>query len=270
MQADEYSSFLLFLSEMKFFCEIRHFVHFNRFCCLFSVTGYIERSDLSVFTKICCFQLKLLIRYYSIVCRFFSASLLCLEYIIAMHDLDNFTVLSNSSNCYGREDQLTAKYSLEAIVVISILTSLFCLFAFAGNVTVIMAIIRDRIISKHKQHLYLLSLAVADALLVVLVVPFSLTNELLGYWPFGYVYCRIYLSLDILFCTASICNICCIGIDRYVSVRYPTKYKKLRRMPRIRGAIIFVSMVFLFFCPKSFVFLSFFLFNHANRMQGRI
>ena len=162
-----------------------------------------------------------------------------------LEEFGNLTeMLNTTSNCLGRKDQLTPEYSYEAIVVLVLLTSLFCLFAFAGNVTVIVAITRDRIISKHKQHLYLLSLAVADALLVVLVVPFSLTNQLLGYWPFGDVYCRIYMSLDILFCTASICNICCIGIDRYVSVKYPTKYKRLRRIQRIRGAIIFVSSLY--------------------------
>ena len=157
------------------------------------------------------------------------------------HNGSVFDEITNSTNCLGREGRATAKYSLVAVVVLVALTALFCLFAFTGNVVVILAILRDRIISKHRQHLYLLSLAVADALLVVLVVPFSLTNELLGYWPFGDIYCRIYLSLDILFCTASICNICCIGIDRFVSVKYPTKYKILRRMPRIRGAILFVS-----------------------------
>ena len=160
----------------------------------------------------------------------------------------------NKTNCLGWKNELTV-YSLEAIVILIIVTTLFCLFAFAGNVTVIIAIVRDRVISKHKQHLYLLSLAVADALLVVLVVPFTLTNELLGYWPFGDTYCRIYLSLDILFCTASICNICCIGIDRFVSVKYPTKYVMLRRLPRIRAAILFVSTILSFYGTSKVVFL---------------
>ena len=148
----------------------------------------------------------------------------------------------NESNCLGRTNKKT-EYNLESVIVLIILTSLFCSIALGGNVTVILAIIKDHVISKHKQHLYLLSLAVADALLVVFVVPFSLTNELLGYWPFGDVYCRIYLSIDILLCTASICNICCIGIDRFVSVKYPTKYKKHRRLPRIKKTIAFVSML---------------------------
>lgn len=151
------------------------------------------------------------------------------------------TIPDNQSNCLGRTRNVTV-YSSYSMVVLIVLIAIFCCFSLFGNVSVIIAILKDRVISKHKQHLYLLSLAVADALLVVLVVPFSLTNELLGEWPFGDVYCRIYLSVDILLCTASICNICCIGIDRYISVKYPTKYKKHRRLNRIRRGIIFVSM----------------------------
>uniref|UniRef100_H2ZCJ5 G-protein coupled receptors family 1 profile domain-containing protein n=1 Tax=Ciona savignyi TaxID=51511 RepID=H2ZCJ5_CIOSA len=120
---------------------------------------------------------------------------------------------------------------------------LLCSLGLFGNLTVILVIWKDRVISKHRQNLYLLSLAVADASLVVLVVPFSLTNELLGHWPFGAVYCRIYLSVDILLCTASIWNICVIGLDRYISVKYPMTYRKFRTMPKIR---LFIISVWLF------------------------
>uniref|UniRef100_H2ZCK2 G-protein coupled receptors family 1 profile domain-containing protein n=1 Tax=Ciona savignyi TaxID=51511 RepID=H2ZCK2_CIOSA len=132
-------------------------------------------------------------------------------------------------------------YSDGEVILLSILTMLLCSLGLFGNLTVILVIWKDRVISKHRQNLYLLSLAVADASLVVLVVPFSLTNELLGHWPFGAVYCRIYLSVDILLCTASIWNICVIGLDRYISVKYPMTYRKFRTMPKIRLFIISVS-----------------------------
>uniref|UniRef100_H2ZCJ4 G-protein coupled receptors family 1 profile domain-containing protein n=1 Tax=Ciona savignyi TaxID=51511 RepID=H2ZCJ4_CIOSA len=134
-------------------------------------------------------------------------------------------------------------YSDGEVILLSILTMLLCSLGLFGNLTVILVIWKDRVISKHRQNLYLLSLAVADASLVVLVVPFSLTNELLGHWPFGAVYCRIYLSVDILLCTASIWNICVIGLDRYISVKYPMTYRKFRTMPKIR---LFIISVWLF------------------------
>ncbi|XP_076804681.1 alpha-2Da adrenergic receptor-like [Clavelina lepadiformis] len=146
------------------------------------------------------------------------------------------------SRCLGNNSTESAgvTYSTSSVIVLSILTGLFCLLGLVGNVMVVVAILKDNVINKHIQNTYLMSLAVSDALLVVLVVPFTLTNELLDYWPFGDVYCRIYLSLDILLCTASICNICFIGLDRYISVKYPTTYRKFRTPTRIRLAILFV------------------------------
>jgi len=38
------------------------------------------------------------------------------------------------------------------------------------------------------------SLAVSDILVGLFIMPLSLTNELLGYWPFGSVLCDLWLS----------------------------------------------------------------------------
>nr|XP_018668148.1 alpha-2C adrenergic receptor isoform X2 [Ciona intestinalis] len=146
-------------------------------------------------------------------------------------------------DCLGNLNISSILYSEEQVVIFSALTSILCIIGLFGNLTVIVVIRRDRVIYKHRQNLYLLSLAVADVSLVVLVVPFSITNELLGYWPFGTVYCRIYLSVDILLCTASIWNICMIGLDRYISVKYPMTYRKFRTMPKIR---LFIVSIWLF------------------------
>uniref|UniRef100_H2ZCK0 G-protein coupled receptors family 1 profile domain-containing protein n=1 Tax=Ciona savignyi TaxID=51511 RepID=H2ZCK0_CIOSA len=148
---------------------------------------------------------------------------------------------AQATECLGDPNIPPTVYSDGEVILLSILTMLLCSLGLFGNLTVILVIWKDRVISKHRQNLYLLSLAVADASLVVLVVPFSLTNELLGHWPFGAVYCRIYLSVDILLCTASIWNICVIGLDRYISVKYPMTYRKFRTMPKIRLFIISVS-----------------------------
>ncbi|XP_078487252.1 alpha-2Da adrenergic receptor [Ciona intestinalis] len=152
-------------------------------------------------------------------------------------------LVNTERDCLGNLNISSILYSEEQVIIFSVLTSILCIIGLFGNLTVIVVIRRDRVIYKHRQNLYLLSLAVADVSLVVLVVPFSITNELLGYWPFGTVYCRIYLSVDILLCTASIWNICMIGLDRYISVKYPMTYRKFRTMPKIR---LFIVSIWLF------------------------
>uniref|UniRef100_A0A1I8FQH0 G_PROTEIN_RECEP_F1_2 domain-containing protein n=1 Tax=Macrostomum lignano TaxID=282301 RepID=A0A1I8FQH0_9PLAT len=69
------------------------------------------------------------------------------------------------------------------------------------------------------QNWFLASLAFADLLLGLLVMPFSLVKQLLGAWVFG-----LWLAIDVLACTASIMNLCLISLDRYWSVSKALTY----------------------------------------------
>ena len=55
-------------------------------------------------------------------------------------------------------------------------------------------------------------------------MPLSLATELMGYWAFGDVICQLWLSTDVLLCTASILNLCLISLDRYWSITRPIDY----------------------------------------------
>ncbi|NXB54937.1 ADA2C protein, partial [Leucopsar rothschildi] len=83
----------------------------------------------------------------------------------------------------------------------------------------------------------LVSLASADILVAILVLPFSLANEVMGYWYFGGLWCSLYLALDVLLCTASIGHLCAISLDRYWAVTRAARLN-LRRSPRrVKGMI---------------------------------
>ncbi|NXT49759.1 ADA2B protein, partial [Pluvianellus socialis] len=83
----------------------------------------------------------------------------------------------------------------------------------------------------------LVSLAAADILVATLVIPFSLANELLGYWYFEATWCEIYLALDVLFCTSSIVHLCAISLDRYWSVSRAVAYGAKRTPRRVKCGI---------------------------------
>ena len=55
----------------------------------------------------------------------------------------------------------------------------------------------------------------SDLLLSFLVLPFSLAKELMGFWPFGEFICNLWLSIDVLLCTASIWAIVAIALGEY-------------------------------------------------------
>jgi len=111
----------------------------------------------------------------------------------------------------------TSRYSPATIIGLAGLVSFLILFTIVGNVLVVIAVLTSRAL-KPPQNLFLVSLASADILVATLIIPFSLANELMGYWFFGKVWCDIYLALDVLFCTSSIVHLCAISLDRYWSV----------------------------------------------------
>ena len=63
-------------------------------------------------------------------------------------------------------------------------------------------------------NLFFISLAVADLLLSALVMPFAIVNDLTGEWKFGKDYCNLWISTDVMCCTASITSLLAISLER--------------------------------------------------------
>uniref|UniRef100_A0A8C5RLY5 Alpha-2B adrenergic receptor n=1 Tax=Laticauda laticaudata TaxID=8630 RepID=A0A8C5RLY5_LATLA len=133
-------------------------------------------------------------------------------------------------------------YSVQATATIAAVTTFLILFTIFGNVLVIIAVLTSRSL-KAPQNLFLVSLAAADILVATLIIPFSLVNELMGYWYFSKTWCKSYLALDVLFCTASIVHLCAISLDRYWSVSQAIEYNFKRTPRRIKCIILMVWLV---------------------------
>ncbi|XP_035273167.1 alpha-2C adrenergic receptor [Anguilla anguilla] len=134
------------------------------------------------------------------------------------------------------------QYSLATIAGLAALVSFLIVFTIVGNVLVVIAVLTSRAL-KPPQNLFLVSLASADILVATLVMPFSLANELMGYWFFGKVWCDIYLALDVLFCTSSIVHLCAISLDRYWSVTQAVEYNLKRTPKRVKCMIVVVWLI---------------------------
>ncbi|EAW49547.1 adrenoceptor alpha 2A [Homo sapiens] len=133
-------------------------------------------------------------------------------------------------------------YSLQVTLTLVCLAGLLMLLTVFGNVLVIIAVFTSRAL-KAPQNLFLVSLASADILVATLVIPFSLANEVMGYWYFGKAWCEIYLALDVLFCTSSIVHLCAISLDRYWSITQAIEYNLKRTPRRIKAIIITVWVI---------------------------
>ncbi|VDK82175.1 unnamed protein product [Onchocerca ochengi] len=101
----------------------------------------------------------------------------------------------------------------------------------------------------------LTSLATADFLVGLFVMPLSLLDLLLDHaWPFDMLLCQIWSTSDVLFCTASILNLCVISIDRYLAISDPLKYSRTRNRKTAALLLGSVWLISLMVCSTPWVF----------------
>lgn len=126
-------------------------------------------------------------------------------------------------------------------VLIGIVLTVLIVVIVCGNVVVCLAVSFNRKL-RSLTNCFIVSLAVTDLLLGLLVLPFSAIYELTCEWHFGPTLCNIYISLDVMLCTASILNLFMISIDRYYAITAPLRYAQLVTPPRVAVAM-FVTWV---------------------------
>lgn len=134
-------------------------------------------------------------------------------------------------------------------ILIGLSLSLIIFFAIAGNILVCVAVYSDRHLRK-RGNLFIVSLALADMLVATLVMPFALTNDLLGYWIFHTSFCNIWVSFDVMCSTASILNLCAISVDRYIHIRNPLRYHVKMKL---RTVLLTITLLWLCSFVISFI-----------------
>ncbi|KAH0625036.1 hypothetical protein JD844_033058 [Phrynosoma platyrhinos] len=79
-----------------------------------------------------------------------------------------------------------------------------------------------------------------------------------GVWNFSRFCCDMFVTMDVMMCTASILNLCAISIDRYTAVVMPVHYQYNTGPSSCRRVCIMITMVWLLAfavsCPLLFGF----------------
>ncbi|KAK5918551.1 hypothetical protein CgunFtcFv8_003305 [Champsocephalus gunnari] len=116
----------------------------------------------------------------------------------------------------------------------------FIILTVSGNMLVCLAVGLSRRLWRIS-NCFVVSLAVTDLMLGLLVLPFSASVELRsGKWPLGGALCNIYISLDVLLCASSILTLVAISVDRYLAITAPLSYS--RRVTRLRVTLALITI----------------------------
>ncbi|XP_051960704.1 alpha-2Db adrenergic receptor [Xyrauchen texanus] len=153
-----------------------------------------------------------------------------------------FSTVNSSADTNSTSAPRPPPHSQCVALMIILVVTVIILVTIVGNVLVVVAVFTSRAL-RAPQNLFLVSLASADILVATLVIPFSLANEVMGYWYFGSTWCAFYLALDVLFCTSSIVHLCAISLDRYWSVTKAVSYNLKRTPRRIKSMITVVWVI---------------------------
>ncbi|XP_026774633.3 D(1) dopamine receptor [Pangasianodon hypophthalmus] len=117
--------------------------------------------------------------------------------------------------------------------------SLLILSTLLGNMLVCAAVTKFRHLRSKVTNFFVISLAVSDLLVAILVMPWKAVTEIVGFWPFG-SFCDIWVAFDIMCSTASILNLCVISVDRYWAISSPFRYER-KMTPKVAFVMISIA-----------------------------
>ncbi|KAM3605684.1 uncharacterized protein V6R79_002894 [Siganus canaliculatus] len=135
-------------------------------------------------------------------------------------------------------------------VLVGCVLFLLIVSTLLGNTLVCAAVVRFRHLRSKVTNFFVISLAVSDLCVAVLVMPWEAITEVTGTWLFGR-FCGVWIAFDIMCSTASILNLCIISVDRYWAIASPFKYerKMTHRVAFVMIGVAWTLSILISFIP---------------------
>ncbi|XP_069032731.1 thyrotropin-releasing hormone receptor b [Embiotoca jacksoni] len=142
-------------------------------------------------------------------------------------------------------------YSIQYKVISSLLLFVICALGIVGNVMVILVVLT----TKHMRtptNCYLVSLAVADLMVLTAAGLPTIMDSIFASWVFGHYGCLGITYFQYLGINASSCSITAFTIERYIAICHPIKAQFLCTLSRAKKIIVFVWAFTSIYCVMWF------------------
>ncbi|XP_061099512.1 trace amine-associated receptor 1-like [Conger conger] len=135
-------------------------------------------------------------------------------------------MIEHSDFCYESVNRSCPKitYPIAMRISLYIFFIIIIVLTMCGNLLVIISIAHFKQLHTPTNYL-ILSLAVTDFLLAIVIMPPTMVRTIETCWYFGDVVCKIHISTDIMLSNVSILTLSLISVDRYYAVCQPLHYR---------------------------------------------
>ncbi|XP_013147965.1 PREDICTED: octopamine receptor beta-2R-like [Papilio polytes] len=164
---------------------------------------------------------------------------------VSRNESVNATAGGGGGDAGGDEWPQVVMFKLRTAVLLLIVIA-----AVLGNLLVIVSVMRQRKLRVITNY-FVVSLAFADILVAMVVMPFNFSVQFYNEWIFGPVICDLWNSSDVYFTSTSILHLCCISVDRYYAIVKPLKYpiKMTKKMAFVMLAATWLSPITISYAP---------------------
>lgn len=151
-----------------------------------------------------------------------------------------------------REDSFQAPQTgYKPETVVNIVFFLAIAFAATASNVLVICTIHSKPRLLRPTYVFILSLAVADLIVGVVVLPLRVVEVMAFQWTRGLIWCQFSLCLTLFSLSASVLNLLSVTCDRFIAISTPFKYQMIMTHERVAivvGTTWFVS-AFFSFCP---------------------